>query len=158
LRGCCNPSPKTASAFVPICGYFANSEQNIALMMRVGFRPKIRNKQMKNLIVTLAIIFLPSTVYANFSITFENTLNKKMFYMLFWIDHAYDWPKPVNVAGGELEALKIIDFDGQYEPGTYFVVWRDSGEWKHRMLLVIRKDVAVITVTPQKWIPGNRGP
>jgi hypothetical protein len=52
---------------------------------------------MKKLIIILAIVLLPSIAFATFSIQFDNTTSKKMFYLLYWIDHTYDWPHPFNL-------------------------------------------------------------
>jgi hypothetical protein len=50
-----------------------------------------RRFMMKRLLIILTIILLPSMAFANFSVIFENTFNKKMYYVLYWIDHPYDW-------------------------------------------------------------------
>ncbi len=50
---------------------------------------------MKKLIIILAIVLLPSIAFATFSIQFDNTTSKKMFYLLYWIDHTYDWQNKV---------------------------------------------------------------
>ena len=103
---------------------------------------------MKKLLIILAIILLPSMALANFSVTFENTFDKKMYYILFWVDHPFDWPTPANLAGGELGAFKSHDLRSSYKHGKYFVVWQDGGEWLNEMLIVIEKDVTEITITP----------
>jgi len=77
--------------------------------------------------------------------------------MLYWIDHGYDWPKPVNVAGGELAASEVLTLESKYEPGKYYVVWGDGVDWKNKMLITIKKDVTLITITPQIWIFENTG-
>ena len=105
---------------------------------------------MKKLLLILTIILLPSMAFANFSVMFENTFNKKMYYVLYWIDHPYDWPGPANVAGGELGALKSVDLNANYSHGKYYVIWRDTGEWRNEMLIVIEEDVTLVTVTPKK--------
>ena len=112
---------------------------------------------MKKLLIILTIFLLPSLASANFSVKFENTFNKKVFYMLYWIDHPYDWPKPANIAGGELDSLKNRELSSQYRHGKYYVIWWDNDDWKHEMLMEIKAGVTQITIRPENWISGKRG-
>ena len=105
---------------------------------------------MKKLILILAIVLLPALAFAGFSIKFENTFNKKVFYFLYWIDHPYNWPAPANMAGGELEALETVKLDAQYQNGRYYVIWRDETEWQNQMTFSFKKDTGQITVNPEK--------
>lgn len=105
---------------------------------------------MKKLILILAIVLLPALAFAGFSIKFENTFNKKVFYFLYWIDHPYNWPAPANMAGGELEALETVKLDSQYQNGRYHVIWRDEAEWQNQMTFSFKKDTGQITVNPEK--------
>ena len=105
---------------------------------------------MKKLILILAIVLLPALAFAGFSIEFENTFNKKVFYFLYWIDHPYNWPAPANMAGGELEALETVKLDVQYQNGKYRVIWRDEAEWQNQMTFSFKKDTGQITVNPEK--------
>lgn len=103
---------------------------------------------MKKLILTLAIILLPCMALANFSIQFENTTHKKMFYLLYWVDHNYDWPHPFNLAGGELKALETIDLNQGYKNGQYFVIWYDEGNWQNTVNINVGAEVTSVKVTP----------
>jgi hypothetical protein len=103
---------------------------------------------MKKLLIITAIILLPSVAFATFSIQFENTYNKKMFYLLYWVDHTYDWPYPFNLAGGELDAQETIDLNVRYKNGQYFVIWSDKGQWQNRVMMSINAGITSVKVTP----------
>lgn len=105
---------------------------------------------MKRLIVILSIILIPTIVFANFSIKLDNNTAKKMFYLLYWVDHTYDWPQPFNLAGGELQAKESIDLRSNYQNGKYFVVWSDNGDWQNKVMLNVNDDVKSVIVTPIK--------
>jgi hypothetical protein len=105
---------------------------------------------MKKLLIILAVVLLPTIAFANFSIQFENTFNKKMFYLLYWIDHTFDWPQPVNLAGGELDALESIDLSSNYRQGKYVVIWTDEDSWQNKVFMKVRKNVTSVKVTPNK--------
>ena len=105
---------------------------------------------MKKSIVVLSIILIPTIAFANFSIQLDNTTGKKMFYLLYWIDHTYDWPHPFNLAGGELQASESIDLRSDYQNGKYFVVWSDNGDWQNKVMLNVNDDIKSVIVTPIK--------
>ncbi|MGD8962570.1 MAG: hypothetical protein PVF29_02905 [Desulfobacterales bacterium] len=105
---------------------------------------------MKKFILVLVIILLPAIAFANFSIKFDNTTNKKMFYLLYWIDHTYDWPHPFNLAGGELKASETVDLNVSLTNGHYYVVWHDDGDWKNEVMMDVKDDIKSVTVTPIK--------
>ena len=105
---------------------------------------------MKKLIVILTIILLPSIAFATFSIQFDNTTGKKMFYLLYWIDHTYEWPQPFNLAGGELEASETVDLKANYQNGKYYVIWSDDADWQNKVLMNVNDDVKSVIVTPIK--------
>ena len=103
---------------------------------------------MKKIAIILLFLILPSMAFATFTIQLNNTSDKKIFYMLYWIDHPYDWPFPFNVAGGELEARQTIDLKARYQNGRYFVVWSDKDEWQNRVMMNVDLDIISVTVTP----------
>jgi hypothetical protein len=103
---------------------------------------------MKKLLIITAIILLPSVAFATFSIQFDNTTNKKMFYLLYWVDHTYDWPHPFNLAGGELDAQETIDLKVRYKNGQYFVIWSDKGQWQNRVMMSVNAGITSVKVTP----------
>ncbi len=105
---------------------------------------------MKKLIIILAIVLLPSIAFATFSIQFDNTTSKKMFYLLYWIDHTYDWPHPFNLAGGELEASETVDLKVNYQNGKYYVIWSDDGDWQNKVMMNVNDRVKSVIVTPIK--------
>ena len=105
---------------------------------------------MKKLIFVLVIILLPAIAFANFSIKFDNTTTKKMFYLLYWIDHTYDWPHPFNLAGGELKASETVDLKVSLTNGQYYVVWHDDEGWKNKVDMDVKDDIKSVTVTPIK--------
>ena len=105
---------------------------------------------MKKLPIIVAIILLPSIALATFSIQFDNTTDKKMFYMLYWIDHTYDWPLPYNLAGGELDAQEKIDLKAMHKNGKYYVIWSDKGEWQNKVMLNVNDGITAVKVTPVK--------
>jgi len=103
---------------------------------------------MKKILVIIAIILIPVIAFANFSIQLDNNTGKKMFYLLYWVDHTYDWPQPFNLAGGELMASESIDLRSNYRNGKYFVVWSDNGDWQNKVMLNVNDDVKSVIVTP----------
>ena len=105
---------------------------------------------MKKLLLVLVIILLPAIAFANFSIKFDNTTPKKMFYLLYWIDHTYDWPHPFNLAGGELKASETVDLNVSLTNGQYYVVWHDDAGWKNKVDMNVKDDIKSVTVTPIK--------
>jgi hypothetical protein len=105
---------------------------------------------MKKLPIIVAIILLPSIALATFSIQFDNTTDKKIFYALYWIDHTYDWPLPFNLAGGELEAREKIDLKTRQQNGKYYVIWSDRGEWQNKVMLNVDAGITSVKVTPAK--------
>ena len=105
---------------------------------------------MKKILVIIAIILIPAIAFANFSIQLDNNTAKKMFYLLYWVDHTYDWPQPFNLAGGELKASESIDLRSNYQNGKYFVVWSDKDDWQNKVMLNVNNDVKSVVVTPIK--------
>ena len=105
---------------------------------------------MKKLIFVLVIILVPAIAFANFSIKFDNTTSKKMFYLLYWIDHTYDWPHPFNLAGGELKASETADLNVSLNNGHYYVVWHANDGWKNKVTMDVTDDIKSVTVTPIK--------
>ncbi|MGD2188021.1 MAG: hypothetical protein PVI71_17960 [Desulfobacterales bacterium] len=103
---------------------------------------------MKKLLIITAIILLPSVAFATFSIRFDNTSNRKMFYLLYWVDHTYDWPYPFNLAGGELDAQETIDLNVSYQNGQYFVIWSDKHQWQNRVMMDVNTGITSVKVTP----------
>jgi hypothetical protein len=105
---------------------------------------------MKKLIFILAIILLPSLAFATFSIQLDNDTGKKMVYMLYWIDHHYDWPHPFNMAGGELQARQTLDLKSNLQTGKYYVIWSNKGGWQNKVMLNVNDAVKSVIVTPIK--------
>ena len=104
---------------------------------------------MKKLLIILTIILLPSFAFATFSIQFDNTTDRKVFYALYWIDHTYDWPHPFNLAGGELDARETIDLNVGYQNGQYFVIWTDRDHWQNRVMMHVNAGITSVKVTPE---------
>ena len=107
---------------------------------------------MKKIMLILMILFLPTSVFADFSVTFENSSETKLYYHLFWVNHPFDWPFPVRMAGGELDASERIDLSVDYKPGKYFIVCRDEKEWQRKIPVTVYEIVKSITVTPEEAI------
>ena len=107
---------------------------------------------MKKILLVLMILFLPTSVLADFSVTFKNTSDSKMYYELFWVNHPFDWPFPSRMAGGELDVSQSFDLSVNYEPGKYYVVWRDGKEWKRRFPVVVDDTVTSVRFTPKEAI------
>ena len=105
---------------------------------------------MKKILAIIAIILMPAIAFANFSIQLDNNTAKKMFYLLYWVDHTYDWPQPFNLAGGELQASESIDLRSNFQNGKYFVVWSDNWDWQNKVMLNVNDDVKSVIVTPIK--------
>jgi hypothetical protein len=103
------------------------------------------------IIIVLIILLVPALASANFGIKFENTSNQKMIYIFYWLDHPFKSLQPANMAAGELGALQSRDLSNKYVNGKYYVIWRDSNESIHEMLLDIKEGVTQITVTPKDW-------
>jgi hypothetical protein len=104
---------------------------------------------MKKLLILTAIILLPSVAFATFSIQFDNTTDKKVFYALYWVDHNYDWPYPFNLAGGELDAKETIDLNVRYKKGRYFVIWSDKHQWQNKVIMNVNAEITSVKVTPE---------
>ena len=107
---------------------------------------------MKTILLVLMIFFLPISVLADFSVTFENNSDAKMYYELFWINHPFDLPFPARMAGGELDASESVDLSGDYRPGKYYVVWRDEKVLKRQIPVTVDDIVTSVTVTPKEAI------
>ena len=103
---------------------------------------------MKKILIIIAILLIPAVAFANFSIQLDNTTVKKLFYMLYWVDHTYDWPYPFHLAGGELKASESIDLKSNYRNGKYFVVWSDRGDWHNQVMMNVNDDIKSVHVTP----------
>jgi len=103
---------------------------------------------MKKLFLILTIVLLPSLALASFSIQFDNTTDKKMFYLLYWVDHNYDWPYPFNLAGGELKASETIGLKQNYPNGQYVVIWCDEGNWQNTLKINVGAGSTSVKVTP----------
>ena len=104
---------------------------------------------MKKFLIVSAIILLPSVAFATFSIQFDNTTDRKMFYALYWVDHTYDWPYPFNLAGGELDAKETIDLNVRYKNGRYFVIWSDRDQMKNKVMMNVNAGITSVKVTPE---------
>ena len=114
---------------------------------------------MKKLFIIITIILMPAIALANFSIKFENTSNKKMIYILYWLDHPFDSLRPASLAGGELRALESRNLSYNYKFGRYCVIWKDgNGQWRHEMFMEIKDDVSHITITPDHWSSEKQSP
>jgi hypothetical protein len=103
---------------------------------------------MKKLMIILAIVLLPCLASAEFSIELENTTHKKMTYMLYWIDHHFDWPHPFNLAGGELKAQQVVDLNHAYQNGRYFVIWYAGDDWQNTVQMNVSAQATAVKVTP----------
>jgi hypothetical protein len=110
---------------------------------------------MKRIIIITAVILMPAIAFASFSIRLDNDTGKKMFYLLYWIDHTFDWPQPFNLAGGELEASEAIDLKANYQKGKYYVVWYDNGDWQNKVMMNVNGDIKAVIVTPIKCRMGK---
>ena len=73
-----------------------------------------------------------------------------MFYLIYWIDHPYNWGGPANMAGGELEGLASVDMPVNYDSGQYYIIWRDAEQWKNKVQFNVAPDVTHITISPEK--------
>jgi len=104
---------------------------------------------MKKIILILMAVLVPSVALANFSITLENTFNKKMYYLVYWIDHPYKWRGPANMAGGELNALESVTMVTEYKSGKYYVIWRDDAEWQNRIPFDIGSHINTVIINPE---------
>ena len=107
---------------------------------------------MKNLAITLlTLLLLPSTALADFSIKFENTFDKKICYMLYWVDNPFELDSPFNMAGGELKALESREIS-PLKAGDYIVVWQGEGLRTCRVQMKINSGVTLVTVTPKSYV------
>jgi hypothetical protein len=110
---------------------------------------------MKKMAIILCCLLIPSAVMAEFSIRFENTLDEKMTYMLYWIDNPFELEKPFNMAGGELGALESREIS-PFSAGSYLVTWCGDGNRTKEVNLQVGEGVTFVTVTPEKAVPSNR--
>lgn len=112
---------------------------------------------MKKLAMTIIMILLPSVCLADFSIRFENTFDRKMVYMLYWIDNPFELDEPFNMAGGELGARQSREIP-PLKAGDYFVVWQGRDHKISNVKMKIEKTVASVAVTPEKVIVLDERP
>ena len=105
---------------------------------------------MKKLIIILIIVLLPATAFASFSLKLDNNTAKKMVYMLYWVDHNYDWPHPINLAGGELPARETVDLKENLQTGKYYVIWSNKEGWQNKIMMNASDAVKSVIVTPIK--------
>ena len=105
---------------------------------------------MRSLMITLILLMVTTVAMADFSIKFENTFDKKMTYMLYWLDNPFELKSPFNMAGGELKALQSRQID-PLRAGKYLVVWHGKGKRTTRVQMEIKNGVKLVTVTPQKY-------
>jgi hypothetical protein len=105
---------------------------------------------MKKTVIVLMIIIMPTIALASFSIKLENTFNKKMYYLIYWVDHPYSLGGPANMAGGELEGLASLDIPVSYDSGNYFIIWRDTGQWQNKVQFIVESGVRQVTLSPEK--------
>ena len=79
---------------------------------------------MKRLLLILIMLSVWATAYAEtWNVEFKNTTDVKVIYIFNWIDHPYDHPYPINLAGGELDPGKSHRPEYDYLPGEYMVTW-----------------------------------
>ncbi len=109
---------------------------------------------MRSLMITLILMMVPTAAIADFSIKFQNTFDKKMTYMLYWLDNPFEIQSPFNMAGGELEALQSRQID-PLKAGKYLVVWQGTGRRTTRVRMEIEQGVTSVTVTPGKYVTQN---
>jgi hypothetical protein len=121
------------------------------MMSRLGDPMKYFGKGQIIILVVL-VILMPSITMASFSIKLENTFDKKMYYMVYWIDHPFTWSGPANMAGGELKALESVEIPINYDSGKYYVIWRDKAEWRNKLRFDIVKKRNKITINPESVI------
>ena len=62
------------------------------------------------------------------------------------------------MAAGELGALQSRDLSNRYVNGKYYVIWRDSDESIHEMMMDVEEGITEITVTPKDWRYEKGGP
>ena len=104
---------------------------------------------MKKSVIIILILLVPSVALANFYIKLDNTFDKKMYYLLYWIDHPYSWGEPANMAGGELEGLQSVEIPVHYDSGKYYVIWRDTGQWTNKVRFHVESDVGHVIISPE---------
>lgn len=75
------------------------------------------------LVLTLCVGVLPACADCTFTVQFENSLSEKVFYTLDWVDHPFEYPKPFNLAGGELHPGQSWRLKTPILCGEYLVKW-----------------------------------
>jgi len=61
-----------------------------------------------------------------FFVTFQNTTSDRSYYWLWWVSHPFDYPGPVNLAGGELDPGEANTLKYEYKPGSYIASWETA--------------------------------
>ena len=77
------------------------------------------------LMIIIVLVFsswLNASDVVNFQ--FKNSTNQTVIVLLFWLDHDWDYPGPVNLAGGEIKPGKKFEVNNNYKPGEYAIVWK----------------------------------
>lgn len=101
-------------------------------------------------VIILGIIFMIPAMGFAFQIKVINETGEDYFYNLWWIDHEADAEEPAMVAGGELVSGESDDFEFNYVPGLYYVVWYDKfGSKAVSTALHIQKSVDKIILKPE---------
>jgi hypothetical protein len=107
---------------------------------------------MKKLILIAVITLIPTMAFANFTITFENTHDKKLIYFFYWVDHPFESNRPANLATGELDVSKSRRLSSEYVNGKYVVVWTHGSEPLNEMYIDIQDGITRIKITPRVYV------
>ena len=57
------------------------------------------------------------------NVAFENTADRGVVYLFYWIDHPYDTGVPFHLAGGGLGVGESHRVEYDYPYGEYMVIW-----------------------------------
>ena len=106
---------------------------------------------MKKIILLVLVITMVLVFSANaFDIKFENTTDKTLIYMLYWL--VPGWEK-VPITGGELDTGESNILTSGYAPGPYIIIWKSffssNDTFYKSYLFKVEKSKCMVISTPK---------
>jgi len=98
------------------------------------------------LLVIFLFLFLYSLSYASNGVSFQfkNSTSQKVLVFLWWLDHDWDYPGPVNLAGGEMKPGQVWPVGNNYEPGKYVIIWKSMDLEELSVMVVDGRDGLIV--------------
>lgn len=95
--------------------------------------------------------YLQILICVGFFITIHNNTDRQLNCFLYWVDHPYQFNRPADLFGGEMDAGETFNISSERVPGTYLTHWVDRhSDWENSQLFIVRDDKGRITITPNE--------